>query len=170
MIPPTLHTERLALRPIVEADFSAFEQIMTSERAKYMGGPFDRWAAWGMLCHDIAGWTLFGHGGLMLDRLTDGVCMGQVSINGGPLFPERELGWMLYNGFEGQGYATEAAAAMRDWAFAELRLDSLVSYCHPANRRSIAVAERLGAVRDELAPREDPEALVFRHLPPRLRG
>jgi RimJ/RimL family protein N-acetyltransferase len=52
---------------------------------------------------------------------------------------------------------------MRDWAFAERRLPTLVSYCDPANERSIAVAERLGAVRDDLAPRQDPEDVVFRH-------
>jgi RimJ/RimL family protein N-acetyltransferase len=166
---PTIETPRLRLRRPLLSDFSACERIMRSDRAKYMGGPFDRWGAWGMFCHDIARWDLFGHGGLMV-VLHDGVCAGEVSINHGPLFPEKELGWMLYDGFEGKGYATEAAMALRDGAFAELELPSLVSYFHPANARSIAVAERLGAVRDDDAPREDPEDVVYRHLPPGHRG
>ena len=99
----------------------------------------------------------------MIDRMGDGTCIGQVSINHGPLFPEKELGWMLYDGFEGQGYAHEAAAAMRDWAFDILGLETLVSYVDPGNQKSIAVAERLGAVRDPDALRQDPEDLVFRH-------
>ncbi|CAN7381115.1 acetyltransferase [Devosia sp. Root413D1] len=165
LVIPTIETARLRLRRPALADFPAFEQIMMSDRAKYMGGPFDRWGAWGMFCHDIASWDLFGHGGLMVVR-HDGVCVGEVSINHGPLFPEKELGWMLYHGFEGKGYATEAAAAFRDWAFATLRLPSLVSYFDPANTRSIAVAVRLGAMRDDDAPRQDAEDLVYRHHRP----
>ncbi len=167
---PTLRTARLVLRAPTIADFDAYRALMASPRSVGMGGPFDEARAWGLFCHDIACWTMFGHGALMIDVAATGQCAGQVGINHGPLFPEKELGWLLYDGFEGQGYATEAAVALRDWAFTELRLDSVVSYFDPANHRSIAVAERLGAVRDELAPRQDPEDLVFRHLPPGLRG
>ncbi|OEO31263.1 GNAT family N-acetyltransferase [Devosia insulae DS-56] len=167
---PTLRTRRLVLRAPVPADFDAYRDLMASSRSTFMGGPFDEARAWGLFCHDIACWTLFGHGALMIDVATTGECVGQVGINHGPLFPEKELGWLLYDGFEGQGYVTEAAAALRDWAFAELGLASLVSYFHPANARSIAVAQRLGAVRDDDAPRQDAEDLVYRHLPPGLRS
>lgn len=162
---PNIETERLRLRAPTLEDFPAFEVIMTSDRARFMGGPFDRWGAWGMFCHDIASWALFGHGGLMIERLSDGTCIGEVSINHGPLFPEKELGWMLYDGFEGQGYATEAAAGLRGWAFGTLKLATLVSYVDPNNTASAAVAARLGAVLDPDAPRQDPEDLVFRHRP-----
>ena len=115
----------------VEADFPQYREMMASERSVGMGGPFDERAAWGMFCHDIACWELFGHGALMIDLEQTGACVGQVGINAGPLFPEKELGWLLYPGFEGAGYATEAAGAMRDWAFVSLRLPTLVSYCDP---------------------------------------
>lgn len=131
-----------------------------------MGGPFDEWGAWGNFCHDIAGWALFGHGGLVIERREGGAAVGSVNINHGPLFPEKELGWMLFEGFEGRGYVTEAAAAFRDWAFAELGLTTLVSYCDPDNARSIAVAERLGAMRDDDAPRMHENDIVFRHPRP----
>ena len=167
---PTLRTARLVLRPLVLADFDAYLELMASPRSAGMGGPFDEARAWGLFCHDVACWTLFGHGALMIDVAATGECVGQVGINHGPLFPEKELGWLLYDGFEGQGYVTEAAAALRDWAFAELGLPSLVSYFDPANTRSIAVAERLGAVRDDDAPRQDPDDVVYRHLPRGLRS
>jgi RimJ/RimL family protein N-acetyltransferase len=163
---PTLRTERLLLRPMVEADFPQYRDMMASSRSTYMGGPVEPRFAWGMFCHDIACWTLYGHGGLMIELVATGQCVGQVGINHGPMFPEKELGWLLYDGFEGQGYVTEAAAALRDWAFAELNLPSLVSYFDPANARSIAVAERLGAVRDDAAPRQDPDDVVYRHHRP----
>ena len=163
---PVLETPRLILRAPTQADFPEFAKLMMSDRAKYMGGPFNEWGAWGMLCHDMVGWSLFGHGGLMIDRREDGICVGQVSINYGPLFPERELGWMLYDGFEGMGYATEAADAYRNWAFATLKLDTLVSYMDPANGASAAVAERLRGQLDPTAPRQDAEDLVYRYWPP----
>jgi RimJ/RimL family protein N-acetyltransferase len=167
---PTLRTGRLVLRPMIEADFPAYRNLMASPRSTYMGGPLDEPRAWGLFCHDIACWTLYGHGGLMIDVAATAECVGQVGISHGPLFPEKELGWLLYDGFEGQGYVTEAATALRDWAFAELGLPSLVSYFHPENARSMAVAQRLGAVRDDTAPRQDPEDVVYRHFPPGPRG
>lgn len=120
-----------------------------------------------MFCHDIACWPLFGHGALMIDLRAGGACIGQVGINGGALFPEKELGWLLYDGHEGHGYATEAARALRDWATRTLKLASLVSYVARGNVASISVAERLGAMRDAQAERPDPDDLVFRHP---LRG
>jgi RimJ/RimL family protein N-acetyltransferase len=162
---PTLTTDRLILRAPVAADFPDFARLMASPRAAYMGGPYTKPAAWGLFCHDIACWHLFGHGGLMIDQRATGECLGSVGINHGPLFPEKELGWQLYDGHEGHGYATEAAAALLRWAIATARLDRLVSYVHPANRRSAAIAERLGARLDPDAPRTDPTDLVYRHQP-----
>ena len=44
----------------------------------------------------------------------------------------------------GRGYATEAAAAARDWALANVRPGRLISLIHPENARSKRVAEKLG--------------------------
>jgi RimJ/RimL family protein N-acetyltransferase len=162
---PTLRTGRLILRAPVMEDFPAYARLMASPRAIHMGGPFDTRAAWGLFCHDVALWELFGHGALMVDLTATGECVGQVGINHGPLFPEKELGWQVYEAHEGRGYATEAAQALRDWAFATLGLRTLVSYIDPANTRSAAVAERLGAVLDQTAPTQDPDDLVYRHMP-----
>lgn len=162
---PSLTTERLTLRPPTMADYPAYAVFLASDRSTCMGGPFDTFAAWGLFCHDIAQWHLFGHGALMIELRASGQCVGQVGINHGPLFPEKELGWLLYDGHESQGYAFEAAQALRDWAFAVRGLPTLVSYCDGGNVRSIAVAKRLGAVRDRAAPKQDPEDVVFRHMP-----
>jgi hypothetical protein len=112
---PSLTTERLVLRAPVANDFPAYAQLLASPRAEGMGGPYSRRAAWGMFCHEVAGWALFGHGALMIDLRATGDCVGQVGISHGPLYPEKELGWHVYDGHEGQGYATEAAVALRDW-------------------------------------------------------
>ena len=106
---------------------------------------------------------MFGHGALMIEIAATGECVGQVGVNHGPLFPEKELGWLLYDGFEGFGFATEAAAALRDWARRARGLGDLVSYIDAANEASIRVALRLGAVLDEAVPKQDPEDRVYRH-------
>jgi RimJ/RimL family protein N-acetyltransferase len=117
-----------------------------------------------MFCQDIAQWTLFGHGALMFESRGTGVCLGQVGINHGPLYPETELGWYVYEEAEGKGYAFEAARALRDWARDIRRLPALVSYMDTDNRRSARLAERLGATLDPDAPRPDPDDLVYRHF------
>jgi RimJ/RimL family protein N-acetyltransferase len=161
---PTLTTERLTLRAPVMGDFQAYALLMASPRSAGMGGPFNTRAAWGIFCHGAALWRFFGHGALMIDLTATGECVGLVEINHGPLFPEKELGWQLYEGHEGNGYATEAAFALRDWGLGTLGLRTLVSYIDPGNVRSIAVAERLGAVIDPVAPKQDPDDLVYRHF------
>lgn len=163
MTPPVLHTQRLTLRAPVIADFPAYAAFWASDRSAYMGGPKDEAGAWFWFCHDVAQWALLGHGALMVDLTVSGTTVGQVGLNGGPKFPETELGWQVYQGNEGQGYATEAAAALRDWAFASLPVDSLVSYTDPYNAASIRVAKRLGAVPDPEALCQDPDDLVWRH-------
>lgn len=144
-------------------DYPSYANFMASDRSRMMGGPRVGWAAWGLFSSDIAMWELYGHGALMIDLRDSGECVGQVGINHGPMFPEKELGWMLYEGFEGQGYATEAGRAMRDWAFDVLKLETLVSYFDPQNHKSMAVSARLGGSRDDGASKQDPDDIVYRY-------
>lgn len=160
---PGVETERLVLRAMTMDDWSDYFMMLSSNRAKHMGGPFGTADAWGMFCRDIAQWSLFGLGALMIDEKSTGQCVGQVGINCGPLFPEHELGWMVYEAAEGKGFAFEAAKALRDWAYDVRGLQNLVSYIAPTNERSIDLAKRLGAEQDDQALRPNPDDLVFRH-------
>jgi RimJ/RimL family protein N-acetyltransferase len=58
--------------------------------------------------------------------------------------PEVELGYRLARRVWGQGYATEAARAVRDYAFGTLGLQRLVALIEPSNLASIRVAEKIG--------------------------
>lgn len=161
---PTIVTERMSLRPMSADDWEPYSALMQSERARYMGGPFSIRTAWGMFCADHAQWDLFGAGALMLEDRDTGNCLGQVGINSGPLFPEQEIGWLVFPEAEGRGYAFEAASALLDWAKNVKRLNTLVSYVDPQNERSCRLAERLGATLDGNAVRLDPSDLVYRHF------
>jgi RimJ/RimL family protein N-acetyltransferase len=58
--------------------------------------------------------------------------------------PEVEIGYRLARSAWGQGYATEAARAVRDHAFDILGIQRLISMIDPSNAASIRVAEKIG--------------------------
>ncbi|HEY3474474.1 MAG TPA: GNAT family N-acetyltransferase [Anaerolineales bacterium] len=58
--------------------------------------------------------------------------------------PEVEIGYRLARSVWGQGYATEAASAVRDFAFDTLGIERLIAMIDPSNAASIRVAEKLG--------------------------
>jgi RimJ/RimL family protein N-acetyltransferase len=95
----------------------------------------------------------------------DGRYLGYVGVLPGraehPLGPHHEIGWRLVRVAWGQGYATEAARAAIDDAFARTDLDEIVAYTAPDNHRSQAVMARAGLVRD--AARDFEIAQADRH-------
>ena len=164
---PRIETPRLTLRGHEMADFQPLSDLFATDRARFMGGPVEAKQMWYWIAAEVGSWTLKGIGSWGIARTEDGAFMGQIGINEPHHFPEPELGWTLLEPFEGRGYAREAAAAALDWWWDQNRSDTLVSYIHPDNTRSIALAERLGATHDATAPLpagETPdETLVYRH-------
>jgi RimJ/RimL family protein N-acetyltransferase len=165
---PVIETARLGLRPMQVADFPAWAEILCSDRAVFMDGPYARDDAYMEFAAAAGSWLLRGHGfWTVTDK--DGTVLGFTGVNMEPSDNEHELGYFLRAAAEGHGYATEAAMAVRDWAFA-LGLPGLVSYVDPANDRSSAVARSLGAQRDPRAESlydgtPDQGMAVWRHQP-----
>jgi ribosomal-protein-alanine N-acetyltransferase len=58
--------------------------------------------------------------------------------------PETEIGYRLARSWWGQGYATEAVMAVRDYAFNKLGMLRLIAMIDPQNLASIRVAEKSG--------------------------
>ncbi|MGB0498033.1 MAG: GNAT family N-acetyltransferase [Rubricella sp.] len=160
---PVIETERLTLRPHRLEDFEAFRAFYASDRARYVGGEISLTRLWYGFCAEVAYWKLQGFGMWAVDRREDGAFIGQVGLQHPPFFAERELGWILFEGFEGHGYALEAASAARDYAFETLGWDTFVSYIDGENERSIALAKRLGAVLDPAGKTHHPDDVVYRH-------
>lgn len=170
---PRVETERLVLRAPARQDWPLFNAFLASPRADFIrSADYDEALAWRAFGHVIGHWVMRGFGSFVFTRKDDDDALGMC----GPWFPagwpERELGWTLWSdAAEGKGYAFEAAAAARDHAFGALGWETAVSYIAPANARSIALAERLGARRDPDAacPGTSP-CLVFRHPKPEGRA
>jgi RimJ/RimL family protein N-acetyltransferase len=164
---PIINTARLRLRGHTLADLEQLCDLFETDRAVHMGGPIPRKHAWRWLASEIAMWDLMNHGAWGIET-TDGEFIGQVGLLRPPHFPEVELGWTVLEHAEGKGYAFEAAMGAMLWAW-EQGFETLVSYIAPANARSIALAERLGAVHDpnaELPAGETTsDTIVYRHSP-----
>ena len=167
---PTVTTDRLTLRGALRDDFDAFADMLATDRAVHMGGPFDRAAAWRLFIMNLASWPLDGFGAWMITDRDTGAFLGDVGITHPDRFPEPELGWTVTADAEGKGYATEAARAALHWYWSNTDADTLVSYVTPGNTRSEALASKLGATPDAGAPLPDgetpAETTAFRHRRP----
>jgi RimJ/RimL family protein N-acetyltransferase len=169
MTAPVIETERLVLRPHRMDDFAPMAAFLGSEASRFVGGPYDAVRAWQAFAADVGGWDLLGFGGWAAEEKASGAFVGQLSLNRPPHFPEREIGWLLFSDYEGRGYATEGARAVRAFAFGTLGWETAVSYVDPENTRSIAVARRLGCTEDPAAVPMEPGDIVFRHPAPEAR-
>lgn len=66
-----------------------------------------------------------------------------------PFRPTVEIAWRLDSHYWNQGYATEGAKAALAYGFNRVKLEEIVSFTVPANKRSIRVMEKIGLIRDE---------------------
>ncbi len=57
---------------------------------------------------------------------------------------EIEIGYRMHPDYWNKGLATEAAGAVRDHAFRDLKLPRVISLIHPENSPSQRVAEKIG--------------------------
>ncbi|WP_404402375.1 GNAT family N-acetyltransferase [Pelagibacterium halotolerans] len=163
-VAPTLYTERLVLRAYRYADFEQLAQLYSTDRSRYIGGPLGREQVWLGFMNTVGHWPIMGFGGWAVDLAETGECIGEVAVSKPAHFPEIELGWLLFEGYEGHGYAFEAAKEAQEFAFDELGLETLVSYIDPDNAPSRRLAEKLGGVYDASAPTPNGDPThVFRY-------
>jgi RimJ/RimL family protein N-acetyltransferase len=175
----TLQTERLVLRQPTLEDAERAGELLGDERVmQFLGGgavPEEHWTT--VVEKWLERWELNGMGPFLLERRDDGRFVGRTGIilwdardwtpstvaaageHGQP-----ELGWALAYAHWGRGYATEAAAALRDWARRERNVTRLISLIAPSNVASARVAERLGATPGETVQLFDTgDAVVWEH-------
>jgi RimJ/RimL family protein N-acetyltransferase len=155
-----IETERLLLRPPEPEDAAAIaRQLADPEVMRYIGRgeTGDLGDAVEQVAKMRQGWDDDGFGRFVVLRRDTGGAIGRVGLlvwdpltwqNGTRREfgddAETELGWTLERAAWGQGFATEAAAAARDWAVSDVRPRRLISLIHPENARSQRVAQRIG--------------------------
>lgn len=143
---PRLETQRLILRgPELRDAEPMIAFLQDPVRSEGFGGYTKRDEAWRWWALNIGHWHIHGYGYFTVEDKETGNPAGICGIWNPDGWPEPEIGWVVFDGFEGKGIAFEAATVARDWAYQSLGFTTLTSNIVPDNARSIALAERLGA-------------------------
>ena len=90
-------------------------------------------------------------GKMRLTRKSDGLFIGRAGFGVYGPEDEPELGFALFEEHQGQGYATEAASALRDWIFRETDAPRFLGFADTRNAPSLAVLSKVGMVKTHIA-------------------
>lgn len=160
---PTITTDRLTLRGPKDSDAPPLGAFLASPRAEWIGGPWPASEAPDWLAHARARWAERGRGSWIVALRESDTPIGRTGVLDHDGWDEPELGWFLFEGFDGQGYAFEAALAARAYATDTLKLPPLFSFIETANLRSKALAKRLGATPERDVQFKGIALTVYRH-------
>ena len=163
---PVIETKRLVLRGPEPEDYPDFKATFTSYRARFMGGPLNKYEAWMLYAAEIGHWNIRGYGMWMIHDKASDDTLGMAGGWFPAAWPEREIAWIIWPQASGNGYALEATHAARRYFYNTLGWDGAVSYIDPKNLDSIRLAERLGAKKDHEAATIDGNDAVYRHPSP----
>jgi RimJ/RimL family protein N-acetyltransferase len=156
---PRLETERLILRAPVREDAEPLAPMYADpEVMRYLGEgrTLTRDETERSVNRMIEGWKADGYGLFTVVRREDGIVIGRVGLivwnpetwqttranAEGP--KELEVGYTIGRPYWGNGYATEAAAAARDYALVQLGARRLIAMIIHGNDASENVARKLG--------------------------
>jgi [ribosomal protein S5]-alanine N-acetyltransferase len=149
---PTLHTTRLRLRPFDDADADALYALHSSAHVlRYWDSPPwrdpARAAQFIEACRQMAEDDTGVR--LAVDRVSDGTFLGWCTVTGwNPDHRSASIGYCFDDAVWGQGYATEAARALLQWAFDTLDLNRVQAETDTRNVASARVLAKLGFVRE----------------------
>ena len=143
-----------AVRPWHETDKPAFAALNADrEVAADLGGSLSRAASDAKLDRYRATFERHGFSRLAIED-SQAAFVGYAGVMPStadhPLGPHAEIGWRLARAAWGKGYATEAARAVLEDAFARLGIREVLAYTAADNVRSQAVMGRIGMRRDPL--------------------
>ena len=146
----TIETDRTRLRLWTMDDLEAFHSIWGDSRVIWWGDATDLAGSANKLasaiqissaCDDDIGWFAV--------ELRDGTIIGNVMLQPARSLPgDIEIGWHFARDYQDEGYATEAAIAMLEYAWASTEADRVVATIVAANEPAKRVATKLGMQND----------------------
>lgn len=146
-----LETNRLTLREMNKADTAAISLILQDKLTMYAyehafsDSEVETWIDRQITRYEQDGFGLWA----MIDKATD-ILIGQCGITlqsipyGNDEVQVHEIGYLVNRQFWGNGYATEAAIACRNYAFNNLGINAVYSIIRDNNKASQAVAVHNG--------------------------
>lgn len=163
---PTLETERLRIRPLAMDDLGPIHHVLSAawgepENDETLAAR-ERWLRWTVANYEeLAALVQPPYGDRAIVRRDTGVIVGGVGfvpllapfgqLPGFPAhqgsrrwFTEFGMFWAIDPQHQGQGYATEAARAMIDFAFEAFNLGRILAGTEYDNEASMGVMRKLG--------------------------
>jgi ribosomal-protein-alanine N-acetyltransferase len=142
-----LETARLILREFVPEDAGALAQVISDPEtmrfypAPYTGTQVEEWIERNRRRYKSDGAGLWAMVLKSTGEMIGDCGLTRQEVDGEILY---EIGYHLRRDLWGQGLATEAAIVCREWGFAHLPVDRLISLIRTENEPSRRVAERNG--------------------------
>ena len=142
-----LETERLFLREMTMDDFDALYAVLSDpEIMQHYPYSFDEERVRSWIERNMKRYTDDGFGLWAVCLKDTGEMIGDCGLTlqniDGQMLPE--IGYHIRKDQQRKGYAKEAAAAVRDWAFQNTEYPALYSYCKYTNVGSFKTAESIG--------------------------
>ena len=154
-----LETERLILRPMSATDINALHLIFTDPKvmASFGGELLNREQMMRWLQRNLDHQNRYGYALFSVVLKESGELIGDCGLEQMEAEGVRvaELGYDFRSEYWHQGFATEAACAVRDYAFDILQLPQLISLIRVGNLASKRVAEKVGMMLAEEFTRDE---------------
>ncbi|MFL1677299.1 GNAT family N-acetyltransferase [Paenibacillus dendritiformis] len=153
-----IETPRLFLRPFDDEDATSLHPVFSDPEtmASYYPAPFSYQQTQAWIQRNQARYANDGYGLWAVCLKDTGQVIGDCGLINQNVDDktEVEIGYHLNKAYWSKGYASEAAAACKEYGFNRLRLNRLISIIAPQNAASIRVAERIGFSKEK-------EAFIF---------
>jgi ribosomal-protein-alanine N-acetyltransferase len=145
----SLETPRLILRPFATGDLERMAELMANKDfMRFSMGPMTREQTQSFL-DKVIGWDRDGLPSQFAMILrSDDTLIGYCGFLHQEVDSKKEIeiGYRLDRDFWNRGLTTEAARAVRDHGFGDLKLERVISLIHPENHASRRVAEKNGMI------------------------
>lgn len=159
-----LTTERLALRKMNKDDTANLLEIFADPVAmQYYPSTKNEHETNAWINWTLENYAKFGSGLWIVEDKRTGEFLGQCGlvlqkVDGSM---EMEIGYLFKRSIWGNGYATEAALACKEYGFTEMKLRKLISLIDVHNVPSVNVAERVGMKREKNVMKWEKEIAVY---------
>ena len=158
-------TPRLTLREMTDADLDDMAALLGDDDVmRYYPRPMSRGEAQDWIARNRRRYRVHGFGLWIVSLRGGGEFVGDCGltlqhVDGAD---ELEVGYHVRPGMQGNGYATEAAAAARDFARDVLGARRLIAIINPLNVPSRRVAAKIGLTEEKRAVAPDgAEAVIY---------
>ncbi len=145
---PTLHTDRLILRPFVPGDAGQVAELagdrLIADTTLNIPHPYEEPMAVEWISGHADGFRAGANAVFAISRSESSGPIGAIGLTVDERFSKAELGYWIGRPYWNNGFATEAAHRLVDYGFAELKLNRIAAQHLVRNPASGRVMQKIG--------------------------